>query len=97
MPSNRTPTDEPRKTLHLNGLDFENFEAQPEPVDHEEDKAVQERFEGDSFYGSARGIKKMVRADRETQKFNDLTRDERIMPEINHERHEQSPRTRPDL
>lgn len=89
MPSIKTPensTDTERKTLHLNGLDFENLEAQPEPVDHEKDRLAQEKFEGDAFYGSARGLKKMVKADKVTKKFDDLTREERLNPEINHER-----------
>lgn len=89
MPSIKTPensTDTERKTLHLNGLDFENLEAQPEPVDHEQDRLVQEKFEGDAFYGSERGIKKMVKADKMTKKFDDMTREERLNPEVNHER-----------
>ncbi len=89
MPIIKTPentTETERKTLHLNGLDFENLEAQPEPVDHEEDRRAQEKFEGDAFYGSERGIKKMVKADKVTKKFDDLTEEERLNPEINHER-----------
>ncbi len=89
MPSIKTPensTDTERKTLHLNGLDFENLEAQPEPVDHEQDRLAQEKFEGDAFYGSERGIKKMVKADKVTQKFDDLTLEERLNPAVNHER-----------
>lgn len=82
---NKSETSD-RKTLHLNGLDFENLEAQPEPVDHEKDRAAQEKFEGDAFYGSERGIKKMVKADKVTQKFDELTKEERLNPEINHER-----------
>ncbi len=84
-PENSTESD--RKTLHLNGLEFENLEAQPEPVDHEKDRLAQEKFEGDAFYGSERGIKKMVKADKVTKKFDELTEEERQNPAINHERH----------
>ncbi len=85
-PENSTETE--RKTLHLNGLTFENLETQPEPVDHDEDRRAREKFAGDAFYGSARGIRKMVKADKVTQKFDDLTRKERLNPEINHERND---------
>lgn len=90
MPGIKTPensTQTERKTLHLNGLDFENLEARPEPVDHEKERAAQEKFEGDAFYGSERGIRKMVNADKVTKKFDDLTREDRLNPEINHGRH----------
>lgn len=90
MPGIKTPensTQTERKTLHLNGLDFENLEAQPEPVDHEKERAAQEKFAGDAFYGSERGIRKMVKADNVTKKFDDLTCENRLNPEINHGRH----------
>ena len=79
-------SEEGRKTLHLNGLDFENFETPPAPIDHAKDKEYQEKFNVDGFYGSQRGLKKMIQADKETKKFNDLTLEARIAPEVNHGR-----------
>jgi hypothetical protein len=73
-------------TLHLNGRDFENFELQLEPVDHEKAQRVQESFSCDMFYGSRQGLRNMSRAERETRKFDARTRDRRINPEVNHDR-----------
>lgn len=85
-----------RKILHLNDLDSENLEAPQSPVDHEKDAAVQEKFEGEIFYGSSRGIEKMTRSEAERRKFDAATKDQRANPEINHDRTPQDPAGVPD-
>ena len=84
--SQDSTTTETDNTLHLNGLDFENLEAPQVPTKHAEDLKAQEKFSGDMFYGSLPGIKKMRKADKEAEKFNDLTLEQRLDPEINHDR-----------
>lgn len=72
--------------LHLNGEAFENLEAPQQPVNHDRDNEVQEKFSGDDFYASGRALKKMRAADQETAKFNAQTLEARINPDVNHDR-----------
>ncbi|MEZ0262517.1 MAG: hypothetical protein ACAH80_16050 [Alphaproteobacteria bacterium] len=81
----RNDKQEPRKTLHLHGKDFENLEAQPEPVDHAADEKIRRKFEGENFYRPS-GLPQMLKAEKETMKFNKRTREARVNPEINHDR-----------
>lgn len=74
------------KTLHLHGKDFANFETRLEPVNPKADKKAQQKFEGENFYRPSVGLPQMLKADKETRKFNRRTREARINPEINHER-----------
>lgn len=66
--------DTAHETLHLH------------VIDHEADKAFQERFSEDLFLGTRMGIKHMVIADKETRKFDRLTLDARMNPVVNHNR-----------
>jgi hypothetical protein len=81
-----TGKPEKSKTLHLHGKDFENLESEQEPVNPKADEKAQQKFEGENFYRPSTGLPKMLKADKETQKFNKLTREDRINPKINHER-----------
>ena len=80
-----------QKTLPPNGLDLENLEAPLKPVDHEKDAAEQEKFSGEFFYGSTRGIEKMQKADEQTRKFDALTKKDRLNPSVNHDRTPETP------
>lgn len=81
-------TDKPegRKTLHLHGKDFENLETELQPVNPKADEKARQKFEGENFYRPSTGLPQMLKADKETQKFNKRTHEARINPEINHER-----------
>jgi len=82
-------------SLHLNGKSPITLESQAIQVDREKDRAYQQKFSGDDFYASLHGIHSMWTADQETRKFNDLTLDDRLAPEVNHDRVSLNPNLAP--
>lgn len=62
------------RTLHLHA------------TDHDADREFQEKFSEDLFLGTQRGIRNMLKADRETRKFDKQTLAARMNPVVNHDR-----------